>query len=412
MISVAEAHDLIQAALPAPTVKSVPFTELTGKVLAQDIVAPHPQPRFTNSAMDGFAVRAVDVQGASREHPVVLDCVDVVAAGMEAKVTVGPRQCAPVMTGAPLPMGADAVVMVEQTSGYDEAPVEVYYAPQAGEHIRRAGEEVETGQVLITAGVRIGPGELGVIASCGLEQVQVYRRPTVALYGTGDELREPGEDLLPGQIYNSNLPVMAHLVQLVGGEVTLSRVIGDSKDALRTFLAEAFETCQVVVSSGGVSMGRFDFVRDIMLELGVEERFWKVAQKPGKPLFFGQRDSVLVFGLPGNPVSSLIVFIEYIWPTLEQFQGLRPATKLTATLAESFPVDAKMHRFLFGQVWLEEGRLVTAPTEKLGSHMLTSVLGANAILGAPPGEGPLRAGNPVSVRLLPWGAINEDRATP
>ena len=159
-------------------------------------------------------------------------------------------------------------------------------------------------------------------------------------------------------------------------------------------------------------MGRFDFVRDVMLELGVEERFWKVAQKPGKPLFFGQRGNVMVFGLPGNPVSALIIFMEYIWPTLEQFQGLRPTGKLTAILAEPFPVDGGKHRFLFGQVWLEEGRLRAAPTRKLGSHMLTSALGANAILDAPPGTGPLRAEDPVSVRLLPWGAINEDRATP
>lgn len=412
MISVAEAHDLIQAALPAPTLELVPITELAGRILARDIAAPHPHPRFTNSAMDGFAVRAVDVQGASRAGPVVLDCVDVVAAGMEAKVTVGPGECAQVMTGAPLPSGADAVVMVELTSGYDEASVAVYHASQAGDNLRQAGEEVAAGQVLITAGVRIGPGELGVIASCGLDQVQVYRRPTVAIYGTGDELREPGEDLLPGQIYNSNLPVLARLVQLAGGDVALSRVIGDSKVALRTFLGEAFETCRVVVSSGGVSMGRFDFVRDVMLELGVDERFWKVAQKPGKPLFFGQSDSVLVFGLPGNPVSSLIVFMEYVWPILEQSQGLRPAAKLMATLAESFPVDGKKHRFLFGQVWLEDGRLVAAPTEKLGSHMFTSALGANAILEAPPGAEPLPPGRPITIRLLPWGVINEDRATP
>ena len=412
MISVGEAHELIQAALPAPVVESMAFTEVAGQVLAQDIVAPHPQPRFTNSAMDGFAVRAVDVQGASGEGPVALTCVDVVAAGVEAKVTIGPGECAQIMTGAPLPAGADAVVMVEQTSGYDQASVEVYHASQAGDNLRRAGEEVKTGQVLITAGVRIGPGELGIIASCGLEQVQVYRGPTVALYGTGDELREPGEDLLPGQIYNSNIPVLTRMVQLAGGEVALSRVIGDSKDALRTFLAEAIETCQMVVSTGGVSMGRFDFVRDVMLELGVEERFWKVAQKPGKPLFFGQSGSVMVFGLPGNPVSALIIFMEYIWPTLEQFQGLRPTGKLTAILAEPFPVDGGKHRFLFGQVWLEEGCLRAAPTRKLGSHMLTSALGANAILDAPPGTGPLRAEDPVSVRLLPWGAIHARRATP
>ncbi len=211
---------------------------------------------------------------------------------------------------------------------------------------------------------------------------------------------------------HKNHPVLTRMVQLAGGEVALSRVIGDSKDALRTFLAEAIETCQMVVSTGGVSMGRFDFVRDVMLELGVEERFWKVAQKPGKPLFFGQSGSVMVFGLPGNPVSALIIFMEYIWPTLEQFQGLRPTGKLTAILAEPFPVDGGKHRFLFGQVWLEEGCLRAAPTRKLGSHMLTSALGANAILDAPPGTGPLRAEDPVSVRLLPWGAIHAHRATP
>lgn len=406
MISVGEAHRIIRAALPAPEKELVSSGALAGRVLAQDILAGWPQPRFTNSAMDGFAVRAGDLEGANWAHPVSLKLVGVAAAGQPGDLQVGPGECAQIMTGAPLPGGADAVVMVERTSGYEDSPVQIYHAAQVGDHVRQAGEEVNEGQRLIPAGTGIGPGELGTIATFGLAEVAVYRRPRVGIFSTGDELQEPGEPLAPGQIYNANLPVLRQLAELAGAEVSVAQVVRDDPAVLRSFMGRALDSCDVVMASGGVSMGRFDHVRPVMTELGVKELFWKVAQKPGKPFFFGKGPRGIVFGLPGNPVSSFIVFMEYIWPVLGRIQGMAPAQKTSAWLTAPFPVEQDRHRFLFGRIQVEGGRLLAAPTEKWGSHMLTSALHVNAILEAPPGGVSLSEGELVTVNPLPWAAID------
>ena len=418
MITVREAQDRIRAAIPAPVTEQVGFRSATGRVLAHDILATMPQPRFTTTAMDGFALRAADTRQAIPDQPVGLEVAGGVLAGDPGQLTIGPGQCAQIMTGAPLPAGTDAVVMVEQTAGFGADTIQITAPVPQGQYVRREGEEVRQGQLLIPAGTRVGPGELGILATYGYAQVEVVAQPRVALVATGDELRDPGTQLEQGQIYNSNLYVLAHLAALAGGEPAQVRTIGDDPPVLKAFLAEALESSQVVVSSAGVSMGRSDYVRQALLELGVEEVFWKVAQKPGMPLLFGRRGPVLIFGLPGNPVSAFICFMEYVWPALEALLRLAsapqsaaasapptaaaPAPKLSAILASPFPSEPAKHRFLFGQAWLEEGRLLAAPSEKLGSHMLSSALGANAILEAPPGPASLPPGAQVRLRLLPW----------
>jgi len=182
-------------------------------------------------------------------------------------------------------------------------------------------------------------------------------------------------------------------------------VIKDDRDSLKTFLADALGTCNMVISSGGVSMGRFDYVRDVFMELGVKEHFWKVAQKPGRPLFFGSNSSALIFGLPGNPVSAFIGFMEYIWPVLESMTGQSRSNTISAMLDESFPLDAVKTRYLFGNTWSQDGQLICAPSKKVGSHMLTSSLEANCIIVADPGDKPLAKGDRIRVRLLPWKTI-------
>lgn len=403
MISVREAHGHIEAALSDLVAETVPLADALNRVVAQRVDAKFALPRFTNAAMDGFAVRVEDLESASEASPVRLALAGVVKAGDAADFSLEAGTCVQVMTGAPLPRGTRAVVPVEKTNGFEADPVEFRAAPKPRANIRYEGEEVEVGTPLIHPGARVQPAEHGVLAAFGLGEVLAYRRPRIAIYGTGDELQEPGKPLGPGQIYNSNLPVLSDLAVRVGADIHFSGVIRDDASALREFLAEALDGADVVVASGGVSMGRYDLVRDVLLELGVEDRFWKVAQKPGKPMFFGVRGRTLVFGLPGNPVSSFICFMEYLWPTMKKLQGRAPAPKVLGVLSRRFRRSSKRHRFLFGRAGSEAGVLRVEPTTRLGSHMLTSALEANCILEAPPGDRDLEAGEPILIRLLPWG---------
>ena len=406
MISVKEASKIIDDHISIVPREKVSINVAEGRVLAQDIVASFPQPRFNNSAMDGFAVRASDTKGASKNSPVALKMVGVVSAGSPGDVIVDTGQCVQCMTGAPIPQGADAIVMVEYSSGYESGPeVQMYTEVQAGQHVRRVGEEIQSGEVLVNNGSCITTAELGTLATFGYKDFRVYRKPRLAIFATGDELVEPGNDLLPGQIYNSNLYVFEDLVRRAGAEVNLKSVIMDNQASLKGFLTDAFDSCDMIISSGGVSMGKFDYVRDVLMELNVKEHFWKVAQKPGKPLFFGSRGKALIFGLPGNPVSAFIGFMEYVWPVLEIMSGQTRSSTLSAVLDESFPREKEKTRYLFGNTWSEDGQLICAPTKKVGSHMLTSSLEANCIIIAEPGNKPLMKGDQIRVRLLPWKSI-------
>jgi len=405
MISVREAHALIEASLGDLTFETIPIGEALGRVLAEHVRASFGLPRFTNAAMDGFAVRAADVAQATLDAPARLKLVGTVRTGHAAEFSIRPGECGQVMTGAPLPAGTDAVVPVEQTNGYDMDPVEIHEPVKARANIRFEGEEIEVGTTLISPGSRVGPAEHGVLASFGFADVRVYRRPRVAVYGTGDELQEPGRPLEPGQIYNSNLHVLTDLARRVGSDIHFSGVIRDDEQALTGFLSEALDRCDVVISSGGVSMGKYDLVRRTLIRLGVKDRFWQGRQKPGKPLFFGVRGDTLVFGLPGNPVSSFICFMEYLWPTIKKMQGQPPIRKVMAKLSAPFHRDGERHRFLFGNAYADLGTIRVEPTTRVGSNMITAGLRANCILEAPPGNEALGVGDDVCIRLLPWGDL-------
>ncbi|NTW50679.1 MAG: molybdopterin molybdotransferase MoeA, partial [Chlorobiales bacterium] len=278
----------------------------------------------------------------------------------------------------------------------------IYKAASEGHNIRFSGEEVSAGELLLKKGTKITPSELGVIATFGIHELLVFQRPKIAIFASGNELREPGEDLNEGEIYDSNLHVLESLATAAGAEVIQARVIRDNKNTLRAFMSEAIADCDLVVSSGGISEGKFDYIREVMDELGIDAKFSKVAQKPGQPLCFGTFGPKLVFGLPGNPVSSFINFMEYVFPAIACMMGGTCPEKVTAILAKPFPRDQKKHRYLFGKLWSEEGKLLCAPTEKHGSHMLTSALGANCIIEAAAGETPLKEGELVTVSFMPW----------
>tara|TARA_S200000501_G_scaffold160645_1_gene151481 strand:+ start:6706 stop:7929 length:1224 start_codon:yes stop_codon:yes gene_type:complete len=386
--------------------KTLGIKKLNGRILAQNIRASFPMPRFDNSAMDGFAVRSEDTLGAKKNSPVTLKLVGSVAAGDSGNISIGEGECALCMTGAPIPKGADSVVMVEDTDGYgSKTKVKIFNESFPLKHIRKKGEEIQDNELLIKARSKISPSEIGTIAAYGIKKARVFRKARVSLFATGDELISPGKPIVPGKIYNSNSFVFSELSLRAGAKIVRDEIIKDRPNSLRRFLSNALKESDIVITSGGVSMGNHDYVRSIFMELGVDEHFWKVAQKPGKPIFFGSKGETLIFGLPGNPVSSYIGFMELVWPSLEKMMGNSIGKKILGVLAKPFPREIDKTRFLFGKVWLEDGKVLCAPSIKVGSHMLSSSLNSNCILHSDPGPNDLQPGDLVKARILPWKLI-------
>ena len=406
MISYQKAKSIINKHLSVLDKENVDLINSPGRILSENIVASFPSPIFNNSAMDGFAVRAIDTIYASEKKPIELKIVDVSSAGSPSEITIRKGECIQCMTGAEIPKGADAIIMVEDTSGFSNNDyVKVMISASSGAHIRKKGEEINEGDVLIKKGARITANELGTCATFGYGDLSVSKKPKVSIFGTGNELVEPGKKLGKGQIYNSNLYVFTDLVEKAGAQIKMREVIKDDKESLKSFLSQALEKSDIIISSGGVSMGRYDYVRDVFIELGVKEHFWKVAQKPGKPLFFGTKEKKIIFGLPGNPVSSYIGFMKWVWPAIQTLMGENIERPLYGTLDELFPREKTKHRFLFGLAEYKNGLLMCRPTSRLGSHMLTSALGANCILESESGDGPLKPGDLIKINLLPWKTI-------
>ncbi|HHE31835.1 MAG TPA: molybdopterin molybdenumtransferase MoeA [Chlorobaculum parvum] len=404
MITVQEAHEIIATtARKLNATISVPLHQLRGRVLAKEVRADFPMPRFTNAAMDGFAVRFEEIAGASDDAPMTLPVSQELAAGALAVTPLEAGTCARIMTGAPVPDGADTVVPFEQTSGFESETVEFYKAPKQGANIRHAGEEVETGELLVAAGTSITPAEIGLLATFGQDSALVRQQPRVSIITVGDELRLPGDEAEPLAIYNSNLALLSACLEAAGAEVVETRQLRDDRKAIREALTEAIGNADMVITAGGISTGQYDFMHETLGELGVEQKFWKVAQKPGKPFYFGATDSdTLCFALPGNPVSALVCLLEYALPTLALMQGATPAPKFTTVLDEPFPTDRKRYRFLFGSTKIEDGEIRCRISQQTDSHMLTALHGANCLIEAKASPEPLPAGSLVTCSWLPW----------
>lgn len=370
----------------------VPLGIALGRVLAEDVVAATDLPPFGNSAMDGFAVRHDASSGALR-------IVGESRAGTPAPLAVGPYEAIRISTGAPLPDGADAVVPVEDAREED-GTVTATAAAQAGQHVRRAGDDLRAGTVVLRAGDRLGAAELGVAVGAGAAELLCARRPRVAIVCTGDELRAPGEPLGPGEIHNSNAPMLAALAQQEGAELLETVVVGDDRAATERAFAQALEQADLVVASGGVSVGPHDHVKPALAALGVQESFWRVSLQPGKPTWFGTRGERLVLGLPGNPVSSYVTFVLFARPALRALQGAaalppRASARLTRSLPRRFREQAV-------RVALSEqtGTLLATPTGPQPSHITASLLGADGFAFVPPGDGELAEGDAIEVERI------------
>jgi len=400
LTSIEEArHKVLAEASPLET-ELISLSEALGRVLAQEIVAPHPLPPFDNAGMDGYAVRAADLVDATPESPIALEIIDVIPAGRVSTRSVGPGQAAKIMTGAPIPGGADAVVQVEATEE-TEGRVLVREAVRPGRNIRRAGEDVAAGESVLAAGAVLGPPEIGLLAALGRSVVRVHRKPRVAILSTGSELVEVDRPLGPGQLHNSNAYSLQALCRQLGLEPVVLGIVPDDYQATRELVARGLEH-DVLLTSGGVSVGQFDFVKEVQDELGVERRLWGVAVKPGKPLSFGVRGRTLVFGLPGNPVSVMVSFELFVRPALLRLMGYRQTIRPTyrAIVAEDVANSDSRVFVVRVRAWREDDRWHVSSTGAQGSGILRSMVGANGLIFIPPGPGGVRAGDEVEFLLL------------
>jgi molybdopterin molybdotransferase len=400
LIEIEEARRLALERVSRLPSQTVPLRDALGRVLAVEVCASDPVPGFDNSAMDGFAVRAADTAEASADQPVRLAVVDESRAGRPARRGVGPREAIMISTGAMVPEGADAVVRVEDTSSRDRR-VEVEVAVEAGRSVRRAGEDVRGGDAVLGPGTRLGPAELGVLASLGISRVECARRPRALVLTTGDELHEPSEPLGPGGVWNSNAYTLPALLERAGAEVAGVEIVPDEPAPTRVAIEGAL-ACDVVVICGGVSVGEHDHVRRALADAGVDEVFWGVALRPGKPTWFGtHHGGALVFGLPGNPVSAMVTFLLLVRPAIEAQLGLDVELhRATAILDEEYARLSERAQFVRCRLDLRDDGWHARTTGDQGSHVLTSVLGADALALIPSGSGTVSVGERVAIELI------------
>ena len=377
--------------------EAVPVREALGRVLAADVVSKVNVPSHTNSAMDGYALRAADLFPDAETR---LDVVGVAAAGRPFDGVVAAGQCTRILTGAPLPEGADTVVMQERVTRADDIAI-VAPGQTPGQHVRQAGEDIARGDVALAAGALLMPAELGMLASVGASQVSVCRRPRVAFFSTGDELRSVGEPLETGQIYDSNRYTIHGMLTRIGVETIDMGVVRDDPADIESAFARAAAEADAVVTSGGVSVGDADYVKN-MLEKTGSVGFWKVAIKPGRPLAFGRIGDALFFGLPGNPVSAMVTFYQLVQPALRAMAGM-PGNALpltvTAVCGEALRKKPGRREFQRGVLTTDrDGRLVVRRAGHQGSGVLSSMSAANCFIVLPEDSGPVSAGDVVTVQ--------------
>jgi molybdopterin molybdotransferase len=410
LLSVAEARQHLLAAFRPGETEVIPLPQAAGRVLSHQVSSQLDLPLFANSSMDGFAVRAADIAAADPERPVKLRVVDDIPAGQVSSIHLGPGEAVRIMTGAPLPDGADAVVPVEDTDQYrtemvsgTQIPehVEIHRSVDRGAYVRPKGQDVSLGEVVLHQNTRLRPQDVGFLAMLGIAKAPVYRRPRIGLLSTGDELLPVEKPLQPGKIHDSNAYTLAALVDRDGGEAIKLGIAPDKEQAVREILDRSVDLgADLILSSAGVSVGAFDFVKRVVEQQG-QLNFWRVNMRPGKPLTFGSYRGIPFIGLPGNPVSAFVGYEVFVRPALLKMSGLpdRPRPSIGVKLLESLESDGR-ESYLRAIVNFRDGHWFARLTGHQGSGNLRSLVQANALLIIPAGVKSLPAGAETDCWLL------------
>lgn len=398
LLSVEEAQRRILDRFTRLPAEDVPLREAAGRFLAEPVVAPRAVPPFANSSMDGFAIVSRDTAGASAEERIELRVSALVPAGSGTVVTIGRGECARIMTGAPLPTGADAVAPFEEVEE-DGERIALTRPVESGACVRPAGQDMLAGDRVLEPGAELGPSRIAVLAALGRAAAPCTRRPVVAVLSTGDELRAPGETLAPGQIYNSNSPMLAAAVEEAGGVAIVLERVGDEREAIVEALRQA-AVADLILTSGGASVGDFDHMTAILRESG-EVGFWRVNVRPGKPLLFGSIFNAALIGLPGNPTSSMVTFELFARPAIRAMVGA-PLFRLTVDAHVTEPIQTGGGRRTFVRVKLSyrDGAFHARPSGPQDSAMIRPLAEADGLLVVPEDRAALEAGE--RARVLVW----------
>lgn len=396
-LPIAQALQLISQDLkPVRGWEKVAIRNALGRVLAQEVNSPIQVPAHTNAAMDGYTLRSQDLP---ENEPRRLKILGTAFAGRPYKGRIRAGECVQVMTGAAIPPGADTVVMQEQVE-HSAGHIRIFPGQRPGQHIRRAGEDIALGEQVLKPGRRLTPADIGLLSSLGLVEIKVWQRLRVAFFSTGDELRSIGETLRPGQIYDSNRYTIYAMLQRLNIDIIDMGIVPDQIEALKETLITAADGADVIISSGGVSVGAADYVKEALENLG-GIRFWKIALKPGRPLAFGHIKEAIFFGLPGNPVSAMVTFYQCVQPALLQIMGQSPSTPLTFTVPCRSRLQKQPGRTEYQRGILErdeDGLLGVKTTGRQGSGILTSMSAANCFIILPRDSGDIAPGTQVQVQ--------------
>jgi len=402
VMTVEEAKELVIGNTTVLETTEVLLGDSSGLVLAQDIISPIDLPLFTNSAVDGYALKSSDIIDAGQTGPVKLEAISTIRAGEYPSFSLGPGECAKIMTGAPVPKGADSVVMIEDTEE-KEGILRIMKVVRPKDHMRFQGEEIQKGEVAIESGVELNPAAVGFIAEMGIKKIKVYRKPKLAVVVSGEELAGQDEDLAPGKIRDTNSIILSTVLSQDNTELLSVEHVKDEISDIKKKLIKAIERCDVVIITGGVSVGEYDYVKGVLEEIGVQRIFWRVSQRPGGPLYFGKKENTLVFGLPGNPASVLVCYFEYVRAALNKMIGKEDLFlfDFKALLSEEIKKSQGKTHFVRGYLYKDGDNYYVKPSGAQGSHMLKSFALSNCLIVVPKEVVSLPYLSEVNVHILP-----------
>jgi len=399
-IPITEAKEIILSNVKELPAESIATTESYGRYVSEDIVSPFNLPASDNSAMDGFAVSSNELLGASKDSPITLKIIDEIYAGKRSELTVTKGTCVRIFTGAKMPKGADAVVRQEDVK-YDNNNATFFSPVEKGTDIREAGDDVKKGQIILTKGTKITPAAIGLLAALNIHSVKVFKRPKVYILATGNELIELGKQLSPNKIVNSNSYALSTMVMENGGVPIYGGIATDSEETIMAHFEKAKEA-DIVITTGGVSVGEYDLVKDSFAKKGVEWLFWKVKIRPGQPVAFGRYNSTLFFGLPGNPVSAMVTFDQFVRPAILKMMGNEKAERMRFFAISTDDIKKKQDRthFLRARLFSSEGELYVEVKKNQSSAAISTMLDANCYIILEENKTKIKKGDKVLVEVF------------